>query len=100
VSRFSFTDLAPLPSNYFPSGWFLLLSSFIGYWRVKRWEKSIRSASTPITAEDIERDIAIRRNLESVLGISFVDDNRDARAQEVYAQEQRLTRDLRAAGLI
>jgi len=79
-------------------GWFLLLSSIIGYWRVKRWERSIRSASTPITPEDIERDTAIRRNLESVFGISFEEDNR--RAQDAYAREQRLARDLRAAGLI
>lgn len=87
------------------SGWFLLLSSVIGYWRVKRWERSIRSvaASTPVTPEDIERDIAMRRNLESVFGISFVEEeNRDRRAREAYAnaQEERLTRDLRAAGLI
>jgi hypothetical protein len=45
----------------------------------------------------------MRRNLESVFGISFAEEeSREARAREAYAnaQEQRLTRDLRAAGLI
>jgi hypothetical protein len=82
----------------FSLGWFLLLSSVIGYWRVKRWERSIRSASTPITPEDIERDIAVRRNLESVFGVSFEEENN--RTHAAYAREQRLARDLRAAGLI
>jgi Protein of unknown function (DUF2370) len=87
----------------FPSGWFLLLSSVIGFWRVKRWERSIRSVSSPISPEEIERDIAMRRNLETAFGISFAEEeNRENRAREAYAlaQEQRLTRDLRAAGLI
>ncbi|KAF9466574.1 hypothetical protein BDZ94DRAFT_1251260 [Collybia nuda] len=83
-------------------GWFLLLSSFIGFWRVKRWEKSIRTASDPITPEAIERDIAIRRNIENVFGISFVEDDeaRNARARLQAQEEARLARDLRAAGLL
>jgi hypothetical protein len=54
-------------------GWFLLLSSIIGYWRVKRWEKSVRTPTLPPTAEQIERDQNIRRGLEEVFGISFQD---------------------------
>ena len=87
------------------SGWFLLLSSIIGFWRVKRWERSLRSVPTPITTEDIERDIAIRRNIENVFGFSFNDQDsarhaRELQTRELLAQEARLTRDLRAAGLI
>ncbi|KAK0466218.1 uncharacterized protein EV420DRAFT_1636808 [Desarmillaria tabescens] len=58
-------------------GWFLVLSSTVGFWRVKRWETSIRSTTTPperpqvTTREEVERDIAVRRNLESVFGVAF-----------------------------
>ncbi|KAJ7494651.1 hypothetical protein B0H11DRAFT_2002827 [Mycena galericulata] len=98
-------------------GWFLLLSSFIGFWRVKRWERSIRAASTPVTAEDIERDAAVRRNIESVFGFSFPaeegsrgrrerhqserrDENGVVIPSEELLEEARLARDLRAAGLL
>ncbi|KAJ7659937.1 hypothetical protein B0H17DRAFT_1095735 [Mycena rosella] len=96
-------------------GWFLLLSSFIGFWRIKRWEASIRSASSaaPITQEDLERDAAVRRNLEAVFGISFAPDGEQRQplrrdengalvaipTQELL-EEARLARDLRAAGLL
>ncbi|KAJ7170585.1 metal homeostatis protein bsd2 [Mycena crocata] len=96
-------------------GWFLLLSSFIGFWRVKRWESSIRSTSAPITAEDIERDAAVRRNIENVFGFSFGEEEGHDRRQPVrrdengtivviptqeLLEEARLARDLRAAGLL
>ncbi|KAJ7727309.1 hypothetical protein DFH07DRAFT_757799 [Mycena maculata] len=97
-------------------GWFLLLSSFIGFWRIKRWESSIRSTSAPITAEDIERDAEVRRNIENVFGFSFggEEEGRERRqpmrrdengnlvvipTQELL-EEARLARDLRAAGLL
>jgi len=94
-------------------GWFLLLSSFIGFWRIKRWESSIRASSAPVTPEDIERDLAVRRNLESVFGFSFGDERerrqpvrRDENGAVVaiptqeLLEEARLARDLRAAGLL
>ncbi|KAJ7123336.1 metal homeostatis protein bsd2 [Mycena filopes] len=94
-------------------GWFLLLSSFIGFWRIKRWESSIRASSAPITAEDIERDIAVRRNLENVFGFSLGEEREQRQpvrrdengtivvipTQELL-EEARLARDLRAAGLL
>jgi hypothetical protein len=54
-------------------GWFLLLSSTVGFWRIKRWERSIRSSSpeAPVTRADIERDIAVRRNIEAVFGFGL-----------------------------
>ena len=81
-------------------GWFLFLSSVIGYWRVKRWERSIRAASRPPTVEDVQRDIEIRRNIANVFGVSFGEDNGAARLAEARAADVRLTRDLRAAGLL
>ncbi|KAJ6448940.1 hypothetical protein C8R45DRAFT_1045723 [Mycena sanguinolenta] len=100
-------------------GWFLLLSSFIGFWRIKRWESSIRASSAPITPEDIERDAAVRRNIENVFGFSFGEEEQSPRraastapvrrdengnivvipTQELL-EEARLARDLRAAGLL
>lgn len=106
------------------TGWFLLLSSVIGYWRVKRWETSIRASSNrePLTAEDANREITIRRNIEQVFGIGMRGEEevagggressrgdeswfeRDVRHSNPVDQqtlhEARLARDLRAAGLL
>lgn len=104
-------------------GWFLLLTSMIGYFRVKRFEMSVRASRAggppALTAEDMQRDIALRRNLEEVFGISAAYESEGAaaptatatagsqsanRAQaERLAQssvEMRLMNDLQAAGLI
>lgn len=59
-------------------GWFLLLSSVIGYWRVKRWEKSVRTPAPPPTVEQLERDRNVRRGLEDVFGITFEDNHQTA----------------------
>jgi hypothetical protein len=61
------------------TGWFLLLTSLIGYFRVKRFELSVRasraspssssSASAMSAAEnDVERDVMLRRNFEGIFG--------------------------------
>jgi len=95
-------------------GWFLFISSVIGFWRVKRWEASVRSsqAQAPAapSAEQVERDRAFRRQLQSVFGIPVPVDNSQVRFDEhgdmlvipnqESLAEARLTRDLRAAGLI
>jgi hypothetical protein len=124
-------------------GWFLLLTSIIGYVRVKRFEMSIRAAQRipsssggsssasaggadgqPISESELERVVAIRRNLEDVFGIPLRsagtdvaamghqegDENtaasrhghepRTEREARLMAEEARLERDLRAAGLI
>ncbi|PPQ71189.1 hypothetical protein CVT24_010007 [Panaeolus cyanescens] len=77
-------------------GWFLLLTSTIGFWRVKRWEQSVRTPPVPPTAEEAERDRNIRRNLEEVFGIQFDDTNASAQRMD----DARLAINLRAAGLI
>ena len=59
-------------------GWFLLLSSCVGFYRVKRWEASIRAASMPqepITEEQRARDEQIRRNIEIAFGFTHLDDD-------------------------
>ncbi|KAL4064994.1 hypothetical protein V8B97DRAFT_1875429 [Scleroderma yunnanense] len=87
-------------------GWFILLSSMIGFWRVKRWESSIRATNSrgPLTPEEIERDISTRHNLEQVLGFPLEDEASQPQGPRIPTQreleEARLQHDLRAAGLL
>ncbi|KDR76272.1 hypothetical protein GALMADRAFT_247580 [Galerina marginata CBS 339.88] len=119
-SSSSQNDMAPTSRDwlsflFMTLGWFLLLSSVIGYWRVKRWEKSVRSPPVPPTAEEVERDVTVRRNLEEVFGISFGPAAQQTVHQTVVRDdfghpiaipaqhvldEARLARDLRAAGIL
>lgn len=102
------------------TGWFLLLTSMIGYFRVKRFEMSVRASRTvpaSLSTEDIQRDVAFRRNLEDVFGINVVFDSETAataanlapsqspdemRRTRVFRaiEEARLQNDLRSAGLL
>ena len=81
----------------------------IGYFRVKRFEMSVRASRTggfpALTAEDMQRDIALRRNLEEVFGINagYGSEGAAAAGGTNGAQdsvEMRLLNDLRSAGLI
>lgn len=101
-------------------GWFLLLTSMIGYFRVKRFELSVRASRTvptSLSTEDIQRDVAFRRNLEDVFGINVVFDSETAATAANLApshspeeirrtrvlraiEEARLQNDLRNAGLL
>jgi len=94
-------------------GWFLLLSSVIGFFRVKRWEKSIHDSANPRpppTPEQIQQDADTRRNIERVFGLFDYriggDDNENEERrgehtpQQISEAEARLHRDLRAAGLL
>ncbi|KAG5644368.1 hypothetical protein DXG03_008596 [Asterophora parasitica] len=103
-------------------GWFIFLTSVLGYARTKRWEHSVRAASDPSrsrsraqesespastappTVEAIERDIAIRRNIASVFGVAFEQEEEEAlqrrRLEVLQERDARLTRDLQAAGLL
>jgi hypothetical protein len=106
------------------TGWFLLLTSMIGYFRVKRFELSVRaSRATPsaLSADDVERNVVLRRNLEDVFGgVSVVFDSELAAAVAAASptpqrrsdrtqqggmifraiEEARLQNDLRNAGLL
>lgn len=91
----------------FPLGWFLLLSSLIGFWRIKHWEASIRAtqARGPPTAEEIERDIETRRTLENVFHLSGLDDHEASRDEihipaQLEPEDAQLRRDLHSAGLL
>ncbi|KAI0649376.1 hypothetical protein C8Q79DRAFT_1007897 [Trametes meyenii] len=97
-------------------GWFLLLSSCVGFYRVKRWEAAVRDASQPpetLTPEQIRHDEQVRRNIEAAFGFTVdsepdedeairraVDENAQRRAQQMTDAELRLTRTLQAAGLL
>lgn len=88
------------------SGWFILLSSLIGFWRVKHWESSIRSSNArgPVTPEEVERDITTCRSVEQVFGLPPEGEPSPSGALYIPTQreleEARLEQDLRAAGLL
>ncbi len=102
------------------TGWFLLLTSLISYFRVKRFELSVRASRTApqaLTSEDIQRDVVFRQNLEDVFGISVVFDSESVVAaanltpshspnemqqSRIFRaiEEARLHSDLRNAGLL
>jgi hypothetical protein len=93
-------------------GWFIVLTSCIGFFRVKRYERSLRSSlPTPNTSsQEAARASAIHRALASVFGASTnarqsAPSNPPPRVRrepspEEQAAEQRLRRDLEAAGFI
>ena len=78
------------------SGWFLLLSSIIGFWRVKRWEQTVAVTSPP-TVEQLEEDQQLRQNLQRIFGIPF--SQRREHQDEETLSERQVERDLQAAGL-
>ena len=94
-------------------GWFLLLSSVIGFWRVKRWEQTVAS---PPTVEQLEEDQHLRQNLQRIFGIPFsqpLEGNQSrvhhdeenpatpsALPMQSIERQARLARDLEAAGLV
>lgn len=83
---------------------------------MKHWEASIRASNRgPATPEDVDRDIAIRRNIERVFGMGYVGESegRSPRRAESDIQplpspipderalaEARLVRSLRDSGLL
>ena len=65
----------------------MLLSSILGYVRVKRWEHSIRSPPPPITQETIQRDEEVRSRLRQVFGVDFIPEH-EAEQERVADQNQ------------
>ncbi|KAM5532287.1 hypothetical protein V8D89_014045 [Ganoderma adspersum] len=59
-------------------GWFILLTSLLGFWRVKRWERGILSsqdeAPAPSTPEERARSAAIIHSIERVFGLQGLAD--------------------------
>jgi len=82
-------------------GWFLFLTSIVGFYRVKRWEQYIRNPAPSPTPDQLERDRNVRRTLEQVFGISMLSEQeRAAAAAGPSEEDERLARDLRSAGLL
>lgn len=122
-------------------GWFILLTSLLGFWRVKRWERNIVASQQQNASTDAPR--GTRSNIEQILGLHGVstrdffrqgfgmhtrqedieaqaeantneevnendlmlnvspdDPNRARLIAEALANERRLQRDLREAGLL
>jgi positive regulator of sigma E activity len=92
-------------------GWFLLLTSILGFWRVKRFESSIRQRPNPNppSAEEVERDRDLTHNLQEIFGIPppgelHRNNNNQTTPQtpdlESWRRDENLHRDLRAAALV
>lgn len=67
-------------------GWFLFLSSLVGFWRVKNWESAIRASNAhePQSPEDIARDIAARRNIEQAFNIAPLAESEQANLRAAH----------------
>ncbi|OSD04301.1 hypothetical protein PYCCODRAFT_1433689 [Trametes coccinea BRFM310] len=54
-------------------GWFILLTSVLGFWRVKRWERGILASqgetAAPATPEEHARSAAIIHSIERAFGL-------------------------------
>ncbi|OJT10563.1 Metal homeostatis protein BSD2 [Trametes pubescens] len=54
-------------------GWFMLLTSVLGFWRVKRWERGILASQgespAPATPEEQARSAAILNSIERAFGL-------------------------------
>lgn len=86
-------------------GWFLLLSSLVGFWRVKNWESAIRASNAhePQSPEDIARDIAARRNIEQAFNIAPLEESEHTSLGSpfiVATQQEPAEPNLRAAHLL
>jgi hypothetical protein len=56
-------------------GWFILLTSLLSFWRVKRWERGILTPQrlpAPRTAEEAARDHALISNIEEAFGLPIL----------------------------
>ncbi|KAF5363649.1 hypothetical protein D9756_000493 [Leucocoprinus leucothites] len=56
-------------------GWFILLTSLLGFWRVKRWERGILASqreSTAAAQPSAPRNLAVVSRIEQVLGLQGV----------------------------
>ena len=73
------------------AGWFLLLSSCVGFYRVKRWEASIRASSAPeeaATPEQRAYDEQVRRNIELAFGFGDPGDEDEDGDEDARTQAQ------------
>lgn len=86
-------------------GWFLLFTSLLRFWRVKRWERGIRQASVapPISTTDNPRRGILGLTVLGMFGVpvDHEDDVSGGQNEEPLSEEEiRLNRDLRASGLL
>ncbi|THG97819.1 hypothetical protein EW145_g7538 [Phellinidium pouzarii] len=93
-------------------GWFLLLSSILGFVRVKRWERSVHTPTPPPSREDFEHDGQVRQHLQEVFGFGLEGEALEGEQMQEDNPGQRntgdeandggaeLRRNLRAIGLI
>ena len=77
----SYRSLWSPPANEHPrhAGWFILLTSLLGFWRVKRWERGILSSQDDVsvpspTADGVPRSSALIHSIERAFGLQGLSD--------------------------
>jgi len=70
-------------------GWFILITSFLGFWRVKRWERNVQRSvmiEREPTTEELANNAQALRNIERVLGLATfsLSHEQDVEANERY----------------
>ena len=67
----------------------MLLSSVLGFFRVKRWERETITGTggDPVSPEAIARDQQIRHNLHQVFGIGDADEEEEELVREMELEE-------------
>ena len=56
-------------------GWFIFMTSVLGYWRVKRWETSIAASNVQPATEDQQHESELLSNLQASLATSTLPNN-------------------------
>jgi len=65
-------------------GWFLVVSSLLGYARIKRIERALRNPpapQAPPTPEELEREARLRATLEAAFGVGIIPDREPSAPQ-------------------
>lgn len=58
-------------TTWIAPGWFLVVTSLVGFWKVKLWERTIKHAATqpPPTPEEVERNRVVWNTLLNSIGM-------------------------------
>lgn len=88
-------------------GWFILITSFLGFWRVKRWERNVQRSvmiEREPTSEELATNAQALRNIEHLFGMAAFSLSPHGRTreheQDVEANERHPSSPLPTSGVI